>query len=221
MVDLPAPGIPVRHTISFGICCVFFSPDIEVTVIHKIDRDPTTQMRTFVAVEITNHTVLDSIKKVQSELKVSAKPVEIHNMHFTLMFLGEIPEEMAKKVQAQLETIQFSSFDIGFVGVGAFPKPKFPRVIWIGLDQGGEKLVELAKIVEQKLAPLGFKSDKPFKPHATIFRIKDKAGDITDQISKYASAKFGFQKVSAIKFKQSVLTPSGPIYSDIGIVNAK
>lgn len=178
-------------------------------------------MRTFVAVEITDSTVLDSIKKVQTDLKVSAKPVEIHNMHFTLMFLGEITEEMANKVKSQLDTIQFSAFDVGFVGVGAFPKPKFPRVIWIGLDQGGEKLVELAKLVEEKLSPLGFKSDKSFKPHATIFRIKNKTGDITDQISKYTTTKFGTQKVSSIKFKQSVLTPSGPIYSDIGVISAK
>lgn len=178
-------------------------------------------MRTFVAVEITDKTVLDSIKKIQSEIKIPAKPVEIHNMHFTLMFLGEIPEEMANKVQAQLETIQFSAFDVGFVGVGAFPKPKFPRVIWVGLDQGGEKLVQLAKIVEKKLTPLGFKSDKPFKPHATIFRIKNKVGDITDQLAKYTNVKFGSQKVSSIKFKQSVLTPNGPIYSDIGVINAK
>ncbi|MGQ0606412.1 MAG: RNA 2',3'-cyclic phosphodiesterase [Candidatus Nitrosotenuis sp.] len=178
-------------------------------------------MRTFVAVEISDHQVLDSIKKLQTELRVSAKPIEIHNMHFTLMFLGEILDDMVEKIQAQLDTIQFSSFDIGFVGVGAFPKPKLPRVIWIGLDEGGEKLVKLAKTVEEKLAPLGFKSDKPFKPHATIFRIKNKTSDITDQISKYGARKFGTQKVSAIKFKQSVLTPSGPIYSDIGVINAK
>lgn len=178
-------------------------------------------MRTFVAVEITDNAVLDSIRKVQSELRISAKPVEIHNMHFTLMFLGEITDEMAKKVQAQLDTTQFSPFDVGFVGVGAFPKPRFPRVIWVGLDHGREKLVELAKIVEEKLAPLGFKSDKPFKPHATIFRIKNRTGDITEQISKYATMKFGVQRVSTIKFKQSILTPSGPIYSDIGVINAR
>jgi len=45
-------------------------------------------MRTFVAVEITDAQVLESIKKLQSEIKISAKPVEIQNMHFTLMFLG-------------------------------------------------------------------------------------------------------------------------------------
>lgn len=177
-------------------------------------------MRTFVAVEITDETVLNSIKKVQTKIKVSAKPVEIHNMHFTLMFLGEISEDVAKKVQAQLDSIEFSAFDIGFVGVGAFPKPKFPRVIWMGLENG-EKLVQLAKQVEEKLAPLGFKSDKPFKPHATIFRIKNQTGDISDQLTQYHDVKFGSQRVSSVKFKQSVLTPSGPIYSDIGVVNAK
>ena len=179
-------------------------------------------MRTFVAVEITESTVLHSIKKLQSEIKISAKPVETHNMHFTLMFLGEIPEEMAKKVQAQLETITFSSFDIRFEGVGAFPKPKFPRVVWVGIDKdGGEKLVQLAKTVEEKLAPLEFKSDKPFKPHVTIFRIRDRHGDITDHLERHLAKKFGSQKVSSIKFKQSVLTPSGPIYSDIGAISAK
>ncbi len=179
-------------------------------------------MRTFVAVEITENQVLDSIKKLQSEIKISAKSVETHNMHFTLMFLGEIPEDMTKKVQAHLDTIQFSSFDIRFVGVGAFPKPKFPRVVWVGIDpEGGQKLIDLAKTVEEKLAPLGFKSDKPFKPHVTIFRIKNRTGDITDQLARHAKAEIGSQKVSSIKFKQSVLTPSGPIYSDIGVVNSK
>lgn len=179
-------------------------------------------MRTFVAVEITDAQVLGSIKKLQSEIKISAKPVEIHNMHFTLMFLGEIPEDMAKKIQVHLDTIEFSSFDIHFEGVGAFPKSKFPRVVWVGIDPiGSQKLVDLATTVEQKLAPLGFKSDKPFKPHVTIFRIKNQAGDITDQLTRYTVEKFGSQKVSSIKFKQSILTPSGPIYSDIGVISAR
>lgn len=180
------------------------------------------EMRTFVAVEITNQEILDSIKKLQMALKIPAKAVEIQNMHFTLMFLGEITEEVAKKIQSQLNTIEFSSFEISFEGVGAFPKPKFPRVIWVGIDKNGsDKLVQLAKMVEGKLAPLGFKSDKPFKPHATILRIKNKIGDVSGQISKHASDRFGTQYISEIKFKQSVLTPNGPIYSDIGVIKSK
>ncbi len=179
-------------------------------------------MRTFVAVEISNGGVLDSIKKIQSSLDIDAKPVEVQNMHFTLLFLGEISEDVAQKVLAQLKTIEFSPFDISFEGVGAFPKPKFPRVVWVGVDDGGGKhLIELAKKVEEKLLPLGFKSDKEFRPHVTIFRIKDKVGDITPELSKHSGAELGVQRVSEIKFKQSVLTPTGPIYSDIGVIGAK
>ena len=179
-------------------------------------------MRAFVAVEMTSSVVLDSIKKLQASLKIAANPVEVHNMHFTLLFLGEISEEMSQKVQAQLNTIEFSSFDISFEGVGAFPKPKFPRVVWVGVDNsGGKYLVELAKKVEEKLAPLGFRADKAFRPHVTIFRIKNRVSDITDELSRYASPKFGTQKISELKFKQSVLTPTGPIYSDIGVIGAK
>lgn len=179
-------------------------------------------MRTFVAVEISNQQVLDSIKKLQSSLKIEAKPVDTQNMHFTLMFLGEVSDEMAQKIGAQLKTIEFSQFNMSFEGVGAFPKPKFPRVVWVGLDkEGGSMLSSLAKKVEEKLAPLGFSSNKPFKPHATIFRIKNKVEDISDELVKYSVTKLGIQKVSELKFKKSVLTPSGPVYSDLEVMLAK
>jgi 2'-5' RNA ligase len=176
-------------------------------------------MRTFIAVEISNQHALDSIKKLQSNLKISAKPVDVQNMHFTLMFLGEITEEMAQKVQARLKTIEFESFDVSFEGVGVFPKPSFPRVIWVGTDKGGgEKLVSLAKTVEKSLTPLGFHSDKPFSPHVTIFRVKNRINNITDELTKYSTAKFGIQKINELKFKKSVLTPTGPIYSDLEVI---
>lgn len=177
-------------------------------------------MRTFVAVEITDQGILNSIKNLQSNLRIDAKPVELQNMHFTLLFLGEISEDMAQRVQNELKTIQFDSFDISFEGVGAFPKPKSPRVVWIGVKNGAEELVELAKIIEKKLSPLGFKSDKEFKPHITIFRIKNKIGNISDELVKYSNEKFGSQRISEIKFKKSVLTPSGSIYSDLQEVKA-
>ena len=94
-------------------------------------------MRTFVAIEITNHQVIDSIKKFQSELNINAKPVESKNFHFTLEFLGEISEEMGQKVISALKTIEFSRFEVILKGVGAFPKPKFPRVVWIETEETG------------------------------------------------------------------------------------
>jgi len=178
-------------------------------------------MRTFVAVELTNSDLLVSIKKIQTEMRIDAKPVKLENIHFTMQFLGEVSEDQSQKVQDALDSIEFSSFEVSFVSIGAFPKPSFPRVVWIGTDKtGGEKLSNLAKKVEGVLAPLGFKNDKPFKPHITIFRIKNKVGDITKDLSRFENVEFGSQKISEIKFKKSVLTSDGPIYSDLQVITA-
>ena len=59
-------------------------------------------MRTFVAIEVNNNNVLDSIQQIQSKLNIKAKPVELHNMHFTVQFLGEVSEEMIGKISDAL-----------------------------------------------------------------------------------------------------------------------
>jgi len=179
-------------------------------------------MRTFVAVEINNDEVLESIKKIQSDLDLRAKPVALENIHFTLLFLGEISEQISFKVQEALSSIKFVEFDVEFQGIGAFPKVSQPRVIWVGIDEkGGEQLCNLASQVESALSPLGFQRDKPFRSHVTIFRIKNKVRNVSDKLTKFSSEKFGIQRVSEIKFKQSVLTPEGPNYSDLQVIKAK
>jgi len=179
-------------------------------------------MRTFVAIEINNQEILDSIAHIQSEIKIRAKPVPIKNIHFTIQFLGEVSDEMSKKIQDELKQIQFEAFEVSIIGIGAFPKPSSPRVVWAGTDkEGGKNLSQLALVISEKLSNLGFKNDKPFKPHLTIFRVKNKIGNISNELKQYESFKFGTQKIIKIKFKKSTLTSDGPIYSDLKVVKAK
>lgn len=177
-------------------------------------------MRTFVAIEINDKNLLEQIQKMQSKLEINAKPVSLENMHFTLFFLGEITSEMSEKIKQILNSIVFSSFQITFSKIGVFPKPKFPRIIWIGIDEKGAKQLNLiAREVQEKLSALGFKQDKPFKPHVTIFRIKNKIGDISDKLAQLTIS--GNQRISALKFKKSVLSSNGPIYTDLQVIKAK
>ncbi len=179
-------------------------------------------MRTFVAVEISNESTLNAIAKLQSELKIKAKPVSKENMHFTLLFLGEISDDMAPKIMEALSSVLFNPIEMKLIDVGAFPNPRSPRVVWIGVDKDAAKnLVDLAVQVEEKLRPLGFRSDKPFKPHLTIFRIKDIMNDISHELNKFRSVEVGHETISELKFKKSILTPTGPIYSDLQVVKAK
>ncbi|MDE1727733.1 MAG: RNA 2',3'-cyclic phosphodiesterase [Thaumarchaeota archaeon] len=179
-------------------------------------------MRAFVAIEIQDESILDAIAKIQSEFKISATPVSKKNMHFTLLFLGEITEDTASSVKKALGTISFKKIDVNFTHVGAFPNPRSPRVIWIGVDDTSSKqLVDLASQVEKKLGPLGFRPDKPFKPHLTIFRIKNKVEDIAGIMEKFKKVDLGKYNMTELKFKQSILTPSGPIYSDLQVILAQ
>ncbi len=178
-------------------------------------------MRIFVAIEISNNDIINSIKKFQTKINIDAKPIDSENFHFTLQFLGEVSEEILQKIIQALRKIEFSSFSVNLKGIGAFPKPKFPRVIWIGTDDnGGNMLIQLSKKVEKVLEPLGFFSDKPFKPHITVFRIKKKVGDITKELDSQKMIDFGIQEVTSIKLKKSELTSKGPIYSDLEEIKA-
>ena len=177
-------------------------------------------MRVFIAVEISDVDILKKIQRFQENLQIDAKPTKIDQIHFTLQFLGEIDEEKCKKVKDLLKTITFSQFDLSLKGVGGFPNLKNPRVIWIGIDEkGAGKLIEVAKEIEMKLTPLGFEKDKKFKPHLTVLRVKHEVGDISLRIKEYEAIEFGTQVVSKIKLKRSVLSPKGPEYSDLLVVN--
>ena len=177
-------------------------------------------MRTFVAVEIDDKDILQKIKSVQESAHFKAKSIRIDQIHFTLQFLGEIDDEKCEKVKDLLRTITFSQFDLSLKGVGGFPNLKNPRVIWIGADKkGAEKLIEIAEEIELVLTPLGFEKDKKFKPHLTVLRVKHKVGDISLQMKEYEAIEFGTQVISKIKLKRSVLSPKGPEYSDLLVVN--
>ena len=178
-------------------------------------------MRTFVAVEINYQEILDSIAQLQKDINIDAKAIAPEQMHFTLQFIGDIDEISKEKIMNALNSIEFSKFKITIQGVGAFPRTKSPRVIWVGVNKAGGQLIsDLAVRVHGKLLELGFKNDKPFKPHITIFRVKNKIDDVTDELAKFNSKIFGVQQVSQIKLKRSTLTSSGPIYEDLSVVEA-
>ena len=143
-------------------------------------------------------------------------------MHFTLLFLGEVSEETISSIKEALGTISFKKFEVEFTHVGAFPNSRSPRVIWIGVDdKSSRQLVDLALQVEKKLAPLGFRPDKPFRPHLTIFRVKNRIDDISGTIERFKKVDLGKYTMTELKLKQSVLTPSGPVYSDLQVVLAQ
>jgi 2'-5' RNA ligase len=183
-------------------------------------------IRAFVAVDVSN-TV--AIEKLQQELVCEAgwrcdqsKPVKTHNLHFTLIFLGDIHLESIDKIKNQISEIRFEPIKITFTGIGGFPNSSFARVVWVGVDENSRReLVSLAGQVVLKLSEIGFRPDRPFTPHLTIFRAKGRNLKLgTELLYKYGKKDFGSDISDRVHLKRSDLTPSGPVYTNIFTVHA-
>lgn len=111
-----------------------------------------------------------------------------------------------------------SKFQIKLSDVGVFPDLSRPRVLWIGVSQGAEQLARLANVVREAVDKFAeHEEDREFTPHLTIGRIKSSRNveKLREFVTRYRGVEFGVVTVDKIKLKKSVLTPRGPIYSDL------
>ena len=179
-------------------------------------------LRAFVALEVPGY-VLDALVDFQRGISgtgADVKLVERENLHFTIKFLGEIPESDVKEAGLRLGGLSAAGAEIEVRGVGAFPKVVNPRVVWVGVSAKDEEKVSLiAQKVSGSLEGIGETDDRPFRAHLTIARVRSPRNSnlLSDFIRKEADRSFGFVKLNSLKLKSSILTPTGPIYEDIGV----
>lgn len=145
--------------------------------------------------------------------------VPAHQLHFTLKFLGEVPDDRiaAARDAATRAAAGVPPFDLALEGLGAFPAAGPPRVVWAGCGAGREELVAMAAAVEAAFGEAGFlKEPRPFSPHLTLGRVKDPRAIPTrpfrDALSRGAVARFGTIAAREIVLLRSDLLPAGPSY---------
>lgn len=176
-----------------------------------------TKLRLFVAVEPPweLRERLFSALSVLRQRYDAVKWEQADKLHFTLKFLGNVSEAEVPSIEASLRTIgeNTSPFPAAFGGIGCFPSPTRPRIIWAGLFQGGQEMTALQGAVEGKLNAQGFSPErKPFRPHLTVGRIKRRV-PLTN-LDSYELPADEFD-VGELILKKSQLTPKGSIYTDL------
>ncbi|MGB6681819.1 MAG: RNA 2',3'-cyclic phosphodiesterase [Candidatus Bathyarchaeia archaeon] len=179
------------------------------------------KIRSFIAVDIESEEFRSQILELQKkiiDIGADIKPIVPENIHLTLRFLGEIETTLMEKIVDMMKLIEFQPFEIQFKGTGAFPSMKKINVIWVGLTLGQEELSRISRSLESQFRKLGISEDKKgFSPHVTIARIRSgrNRDAIADLLYKSKEKTYGSMIAEAIRFKKSVLTPQGPIYSTI------
>lgn len=177
-------------------------------------------VRAFVAVRIPPPPPLRAVLDELQAMGQSVKAVAAANLHMTLKFLGNIDTSWLAGIGRDLcETVsQRSAFDLTLRGLGAFPKPSRPSVIWAGVTPP-DPMIQLAGAVEQTLVTFGFTAEsRPFSPHVTLARIKRRPPEeLSRLLERSADMGFGNFNVDEIILMQSELSPHGPRYTPLSV----
>lgn len=181
-------------------------------------------LRSFIAIKIPTEIQTTILRETANLRQFLKKPlirwVPQENIHLTLKFLGDVSpanlENLAHHLTPELNRLP--TFDIQVSGMGAFPNPRRPRVLWVGMEAPKE-LATVAQIVESVAARLGFaRETRPFSPHLTIGRVNQHAsGNDLQQIrlglEETKVGPLGTTTVTGIELFHSDLRPSGAVYT--------
>ncbi len=175
------------------------------------------RLRLFVAFDISE-AVRENIGALIAKLRPAgnARWMRAEAAHVTLKFIGETPSENVANIQTALGTVSFPSpITMNFRGLGFFPNPRRPSVLWAGVDAGPD-LSALATAVDAALEPLGVARDlRKFSPHLTVARFKSTEGldSLRAAIAAAKLVEFGETQAREFHLYRSILKPSGAEYT--------
>ncbi len=177
--------------------------------------------RTFIGVAI-GEGIRASAKAMQQTLArcgADVKWVEADNLHVTLLFLGEIDDRdlMNACRSAAKATEKEPPFILRVGGVGAFPTPRRPKVLWGGITEGADALVRVHAAIAGPLLELGTyrQEERGYTPHLTLGRAAGEADAnlLATELPKHLSWNAGQTAVEEVLVYRSEMRRDGMEYS--------
>jgi 2'-5' RNA ligase len=182
-------------------------------------------IRSFIAIELPQpiqQKLAEIIARLKSPRTGVVRWVPAQNIHLTIKFLGDVSptnlDLLMKMLKAEVSRQPVFSYTVA--GLGAFPSPRRPRVLWVGIT-APPQLNTLVHLVEAESTKLGYApEDRPFSPHLTLGRVSQNA--TPEQVSQVAGAlagmnvgELGVAEVSSVVLFKSDLTPNGAEYTQM------
>jgi 2'-5' RNA ligase len=180
--------------------------------------------RTFIAVETSAEiraravALQESLAKTGAEVKWSSP----ETMHITLLFLGEVDDRELHAVCRAVQEVAATepTFSLSVSGVGAFPTPRRPKILWAGITEGADELRRLYGKLEEKLLDLGCyrKEERGYTPHLTLGRTRGEADGYTlaRELPKLLNWDGGRMVVDEVVVYGSELQKGGPEHTVLG-----
>jgi len=178
----------------------------------------TATVRAFLAVDIgegARRAAAAAAERMEREVRGrEVRWTRPESYHLTLRFLGEIAAAQVAPLAAQVaEAVAgFAPFELRLGGLVAFPSPRRPRVIAVAVEPE-EPLVELARQVLAATLRAGFAPEaRPFRPHLTLGRVRDRAHPDLAAAGTLAAEPF---RVTEVVLFRSDLDPDGAVHTPL------
>ena len=172
-------------------------------------------MRLFIGVDLPD-SIKDAVAKVQKQLTeldlYTGRLVPRENLHVTMLFLGNIPQEKLSQLSRTLSTISFNSFTLT-LGSVEVPNWSKPHVLWIHTHC--DELVQLSDLLSTTLS---LKQERPITGHCTIVRlktIKNKRA-LQDALTHITLEPLSWQVTRFVLYESSTLA-QGASYTSLNI----
>lgn len=185
------------------------------------------KIRLFIAIPLPGF-VLEQLAEVQYRLQgkvphQSVRWVRSEGIHLTLKFLGDTPDDKLPTMKEALMVVGRNGLPctLAVEGLGCFPSPCRPRVLWVGVKEPTGRLDALQKAIEEAMTSLGYKPERhSFTPHLTLGRVARKAsrrdeeeiaeaiqGTTVDRLAEFTADRF--------ELIRSDLKPTGAEYTTL------
>jgi 2'-5' RNA ligase len=157
----------------------------------------------------------------------SVRWVKPDTIHLTLKFYGDVRRERLPDFEAGLERAVHAAgagaaaAPLTLRGLGVFPNPARPQVIWVGLEGDLSGMHRLQQAIEAEAETLGYPpDDRPFTPHLTLGRVR--AGLhwadqqlLLDDLRRAQLDALGELRPSALSLMSSERKPAGAVYTTL------
>lgn len=185
--------------------------------------------RTFAALTIGREDH-DAIGRLSAAMRLrpggsELKWVRPEIIHLTVRFFGELDRKQLAKASEAIRSLDrdYAAPRASFGEIGAFPSRRRPQVIWLGIDDPGGEVVELADRVDMAIRRSGFgRADKPFVPHLTLARVgRARRCPDLDLLTDGLTPPNGPLRIRSVTLFQSELRPQGPLYTPLEVARPR
>lgn len=178
-------------------------------------------MRAFVAIALepaARHEIARASRRVIAAIAPSgtARWTREENLHLTVVFLGSVEEELIPVIGERLGPLAdgIAPQRLVLAGVGGFPHSR-PRVLWLGVEEGREWFVDLARAVRGALgAGLGMELDqREPSAHVTLARVERPEPALLPALEAAFAGRGIVSQADRLTLFSSVVGRGGPTYT--------